>query len=280
MTDPVCFPVLPGEAHAQSWRRLDAILMLLSNSSQFRHTHGNAVMKQILFFIHSSGSRFSVLHQAIWEPFKPFWAVSTYSVAPVGPPVFLWSSSSWLRKGDQMQRKDLSSCKARGEIDPETQIKAVSTLNLSAPFLYQHWYKHLQNWLSAALLPALAVAGFLALLCCSAETCKWQHSCLSSDVSKYAQNSHVGSEFWIAIDWKLTWGRTEAEPNSPQQELTAKEDNPRQQRDHSSSRSPSHHLGNLLLKDWSAWVLLCAVMLYFSMGSSVSASSVVAELRV
>lgn len=58
-----------------------------------------------------------------------------------------------------MQRKDLSSCKARGEIDPETQIKAVSTLNLSAPFLYQHWYKHLQNWLSAALLPALAVAG-------------------------------------------------------------------------------------------------------------------------
>lgn len=72
MTDPVCFPVLPGEAHSQSWRRLDAILMLLSNSSQFRHTHGNAVMKQILFFIHSSGSRFSVLHQAIWEPFKPF----------------------------------------------------------------------------------------------------------------------------------------------------------------------------------------------------------------
>lgn len=97
--------------------------------------------------------------------------------------------------------------------------------------------------------------------------CKWQHSCLSSDVSKYAQNSHVGSESWMAIDRKLTWGQTEAEPNSPQQELAAKEANPRQQRDHSSSRSPSYHLGNLLLKDWSAWVLLCAVMLYFSTGS-------------
>lgn len=93
MNDPVCFPVLPGEAPAQSRRRLHASLMLLSNSSQFRHTHGNAIIKQILFFIHTSGSRFSVLHQAIWEPFKPFWAVSTYSVAPVGLPVFLWSSS-------------------------------------------------------------------------------------------------------------------------------------------------------------------------------------------